>query len=144
MYSGTSLDIIRLQSLVIIELLPRENEPNLVHLYALLFLQLLLHGQNLLLWFEVEGLLAARERLDEDLLGVRTIGCAKRQTSKRANPRVIITSDSASGRSRGRDMYFVHPQQKCSKGRFQRRREVSRTIRLQWCRNGTVPGTPAL
>jgi len=90
MYSGTSLDIIRLQSLVIIELLPRENEPNLVHLYALLFLQLLLHGQNLLLWFEIEGLLAARECLDEYLLVKKDDRCAKRQTSKRANPRVII------------------------------------------------------
>ena len=83
MYSGTSLDIIRLQSLVIIELLPRENEPNLVHLYALLFLQLLLHGQNLLLWFEIEGLLAARECLDEYLLLVKKDDrCAKRQTSQ--------------------------------------------------------------
>ena len=64
MYSGTSLDIIRLQSFFIIELLPREDEPNLIHLYALLFLQLLLHSQHLLFWFEIEGLLAARERLD--------------------------------------------------------------------------------
>ena len=68
MYSGTSLDIIRLQSFFIIELLPREDEPNLIHLYALLFLQLLLHSQHLLFWFEIEGLLAARERLDEDLV----------------------------------------------------------------------------
>lgn len=59
MNGGTGRDIITLQSLVVCQLLSRINELDLIDLDSLLFLQGLLDGDNLVLWFKVESLLAA-------------------------------------------------------------------------------------
>jgi len=50
-----------------VQLLPRVDQTDLIHLDTFLLLQCLLHSQNLVLRFKVEGLLAPCQCLDEDL-----------------------------------------------------------------------------
>ena len=67
------LDVVELERLVVRELLARVDQADLVDLDALLFLELALDLQDLVRGLEGHGLLAARQRLDEDLCvgGVR-------------------------------------------------------------------------
>ena len=67
MDSSSSSNIVRLQRSVVCKLFAGMNQPNLVHLDSLLFLQLLFHSKNLILWLKVHGLLTASQCLDEDL-----------------------------------------------------------------------------
>ncbi len=72
MYRRASIDGVRLQRPIVRELLPREDETDLIHLDALLLLQCLLHRQHLIFRLKVERLLAPGERLDEDLGSTRS------------------------------------------------------------------------
>ena len=65
--SRSRTNIVRLQGLVIGQLLSRVNQSNLVYLDTLLFLQRLLDCQNLILWLEIEGLFTSGQSLDENL-----------------------------------------------------------------------------
>jgi len=48
-------------------LFPGKNETNLINLNALLFLKRLFDCQDFVFWFEIQGLLSAGERFDENL-----------------------------------------------------------------------------
>ena len=61
------LDVVELERLVVRELLARVDQADLVDLDAFLFLELPLDLQDLVGGLEGHGLLAARQRLDEDL-----------------------------------------------------------------------------
>lgn len=67
MNSIPRLDIVRLQRLVVCQLLAGMNELDLIHLNAFLFLQGLLDCKDLVFRFKVESLLAASQGLDKDL-----------------------------------------------------------------------------
>jgi len=60
-------NIVAFQSFVVRQLLSTVNQFDLVHLNALLFLQSLLHGQNLVLRLKVQRLFAPCQRFDKDL-----------------------------------------------------------------------------
>ena len=64
---AAGLDVVELERLVVRELLARVDQADLVHLDALFFLELALDLQDLVGGLEGHGLLAARQRLDEDL-----------------------------------------------------------------------------
>ena len=66
---AAGLDVVELERLVVRELLARVDQADLVDLNALLLLQLALDLQDLVGGLEGHGLLAARQRLDEDLRG---------------------------------------------------------------------------
>jgi hypothetical protein len=51
-----------------LQLLPRKNETNLIHLNPLFFLKSLLDSQDLIFWLKVEALFTAGECFDKDLL----------------------------------------------------------------------------
>lgn len=68
MYRRAGIDCVRLKRPIVRELLPREDETDLIDLDALLLLQCLLHRQHLIFGLEVECLLATGERFDEDLI----------------------------------------------------------------------------
>ena len=67
MYRRPCIDAIRFQRPIVRQLLPRKNETDLIDLNPLLLLQCLLHGEDLILGLEVEGLLSAGEGFDEYL-----------------------------------------------------------------------------
>lgn len=60
-------DVVRFQRVVIGQLFAAEDQFDLIHLDALLLLQRLFHGQDLIFRFEVKGLFTTRQGLDEDL-----------------------------------------------------------------------------
>ena len=64
---AAGLDVVELERLVVRELLARVDQADLVDLDAFLFLELPLDLQDLVGGLEGHGLLAARQRLDEDL-----------------------------------------------------------------------------
>ena len=64
---AAGLDVVELERLVVRELLARVDQADLVDLNALLLLELPLDLQHLVGGLEGHGLLAARQRLDEDL-----------------------------------------------------------------------------
>ena len=64
---AAGLDVVELERLVVRELLARVDQADLVDLDALLLLELALDLQDLVGGLEGHGLLAARQRLDEDL-----------------------------------------------------------------------------
>ena len=68
MYRRAGVDGVRLKCPIVRELLPREDETDLIDLNALLLLQCLLNRQHLIFGLEVECLLATGERFDEDLI----------------------------------------------------------------------------
>ena len=68
MYRRPCIDAIRFQRPIVRQLLPRKNETDLIDLNPLLLLQCLLHGEDLILGLEVEGLLSAGEGFDEYLV----------------------------------------------------------------------------
>jgi hypothetical protein len=51
-----------------LQLLSGMDQTNLIHLNSFLFLQGLLDSQYLILWLEIEALLASRQGFDEDLV----------------------------------------------------------------------------
>lgn len=65
--SRASGNIVRVQGLVVGKLLPRVDETDLVHLDALLFLQSLFDGQDLVFRLKIEGLFAASQSFDKNL-----------------------------------------------------------------------------
>lgn len=89
MYRRAGIDGVRLKRPIVRELLPRENETDLIDLDALLLLQCLLHRQYLIFGLEVECLLATGERFDEDLIYqfVCACACACEGRSPRVNSR---------------------------------------------------------
>ena len=105
------LNVVRLESLVIGELLATVNEPDLVNLDALFLLKLLLDVGNRVRLLKVESLLTAREGLDRDLhferarskavevaWGVRRAAGAGRLDGHRAG---LLGSAAAVGPGRG-------------------------------------------
>ena len=64
---AAGLDVVELERLVVRELLARVDQADLVYLNTLLLLELALDLQDLVGGLEGHGLLAARQRLDEDL-----------------------------------------------------------------------------
>ena len=82
---AAGLDVVELERLVVRELLARVDQADLVDLDALFLLQLALDLQHLVGGLEGHGLLAARQRLDEDLRGraaCKALACV---------PRVILS-----------------------------------------------------
>ena len=88
------LDVVELERLVVRELLARVDQADLVDLDALLLLELPLDLQHLVGRLEGHGLLAARQRLDEDLCvgGVR-LRCTRARGVYRCQcvPRVTLS-----------------------------------------------------
>ena len=88
------LDVVELERLVVRELLARVDQADLVDLDPFLFLELPLDLQDLVGGLEGHGLLAARQRLDEDLRVIfqligREVGRARR--ARVCVPRVTLS-----------------------------------------------------
>lgn len=66
---GAGGNVVGVEGLIVGKLLAGVDEADLLDLDALLLLEGLLDGQDLVLGLEVEGLLAAGEGLDENLHG---------------------------------------------------------------------------
>ena len=77
----TRHNVVALQGLVVGQLLSRVNQSDLVDLDSLFFLQGLLDDENLVLGFEIEGLLTAGQRLDEDLCRANSNGWRRNRMS---------------------------------------------------------------
>ena len=67
MNSSTSTNIVRFERLLVIQLFTAVDEPDLIHLNSLLFLELLLHVSDRVAFLKIERLLATSQRLDSNL-----------------------------------------------------------------------------
>ena len=99
---AAGLDVVELERLVVRELLARVDQADLVDLDALLLLQLALDLQDLVGGLEGHGLLAARQRLDEDLRGRRREATARactRSAGAGGDPRATLSLRARSSRA---------------------------------------------